>query len=437
MKNIIFFSAILFFTVNVFAQNTYQGKLGYGFSPEGFPFDFSQADSFYQEVANTCDGGIVFANSNWRDSDSSSGIIPNFQKTISSLQPSPHGYVDMVNFGWATYPVLYLNVPDNNTNNWTNADAKNLFLQMLINFSDSLQPAYLFIGNEINFYFEQDSIDYLNFVSFFEQAHDSIKAHSPNTKVGTTFNYEDLAGVGTLNNWTIPHWNALTAFDSSKIDVLGITLYPFFSYATANAVPLTYLDPLFSRWGNKAVVFTETGWPADSMVGVWSSSPQQQVDYVNKLFAMIDGKNVEAINWLFLYYLMDYSSLSNKIFCSIAMKDSLGNDRPALSVWQSYCSTNGIKNLIGEQIPDVKIFPNPFSNQTTIQYSLPSRIFGTQIKIELYNLLGQKIKTIADEKQSSGEHKYSMDLEKENSAIYLLKIKTGENIYSKKIIKFE
>lgn len=79
---------------------TYNGKLGYGISPLGHPNDFSQFGIFLQEVANTCSGGVVFANAEWRDSHITSGIIPSTQKITSSLQSTPYAYTDMINFAW-------------------------------------------------------------------------------------------------------------------------------------------------------------------------------------------------------------------------------------------------------------------------------------------------------------------------------------------------
>ncbi|MEW6702636.1 MAG: T9SS type A sorting domain-containing protein [Bacteroidota bacterium] len=409
MKKIIFIAAVNLLSICILAQNNYQGKLGYGFSPKGHPFDYSQTGAFLQEAANTCGRGTVYANTAWRDSYSSSGLIPRLQKIISSLQPNPYGYTDMVNFGWATYPTLYLNVPGNNTNNWTNSTAKSLFLKMLINFADSLKPAYLFIGNEVSSYWIQDSVDFLNWVSFYHQAYDSVKAHSPATKVGTTFNYEHLAGVGVLNGWKTPFWQALTIFDSKKIDVLGLTLYPFLSYKKADAVPSTYLDPLFERVGSKPLVITETGWPADSLIGVWTSSPQQQVDYVNKLFGIIKGRNVEAVNWLFLNYLMDYRTTVNKIFSSVAMRDSLGNDRPALQVWLSYCNTTSVED--SQSIPYESTlyqnYPNPFNPETVISWRLA---VGSFVTLKVYDILGREVATLVDEYKQAGTYNSQLSI---------------------------
>lgn len=369
MKKYLLVFTVLLSSPQVSFSQEYNGKLGYALSPAGHPNDFSQMGAFLQEVANTCNGGVVLANGNWRDNLTSGGLIPSLAKTICSLQPSPYNYIDMPVYAWATYPTqLFLNSPANPVNNWSNSNMKSLFLQMLIRTADSLQPEYLFLGNEVNFYIVMDTLDYANWAAFYGTAYDSVKAHSPSTKMGTVFNYEHLAGKGTNVGWTVPHWNALTDMDTSKMDVIGLTFYPFFEFQTANAVPPAHLDPLFSRIGNIPLVITETGWPGDSIVGNWSASPQQQVDFVNKIFSMLNGKKVEAVNWLFLNYFMDTTYLPEiSSFKSIAMRDSSGNDRPALPVWLSYCNASDVTEY--ESNHHLKVYPVPCSNKLTIEIS--------------------------------------------------------------------
>ena len=370
-KQILSIGFLIAIILGIQAQGLHEVRLGYGFSPEGHPSDYSQMAAFLQEVANTCNGGVVLANGSWRESMSGSGIIPELQKAVCLLQPSPYAYTDMVVFGWgaSTTPyTLYLDVPGDSTNKWTNITAKELFLEMLVNAADSLQPAYFFIGNEINFYWAEDSVDYLNWVNFYNQAYDSVKIHSPSSEVGTVFNYEHLSGNGINIGWNTPYWGALEAFDTSRIDILGLTVYPFFNYPTANAIPDNYLEPVFNRIGNKPLAITETGWPSDSLLANWYCSPQQQADYVNKLFTIIDSQNIEAVNWLYLYYLMDQSTDENRFAASISLHDSLGNTQPALSIWLSYCDLTYInENSLDNQNSGCIVCPNPFSSNTSIK----------------------------------------------------------------------
>lgn len=389
MKKTITTLCLTFWLITPLFSQTFNGKLGYGVSPLGHPSDFSQFGPFLVEVSNTCNGGVVMANGSWRDNISNSGNIPTLQKTVAQLQPTPYNYTDLLVFGWATYPTLYLNTNSDPTNNWTNSDMRNLFLQTLINTADSLSPAYMFIGNEVNFYLTQDSSDYANWSSFYSMAYDSIKSYSPTTKVGTIFNYEHLSGQGVNTGWNTPHWNALLDMDTSKIDILGLTVYPFFNSINANSVSNNYMDTLFAQIGTIPLAITETGWPGDSLYGNWNASPQEQVDWVNKLFNILNGRNVEVVNWLFLNYMMDNSlSSESLIFKSVALRDSLGNDRPALPIWLSNCNTSS--TFENETTSNkVHLFPNPSSNKLTVQID---DFKNKYYQLKIYDMFGRQVK---------------------------------------------
>ena len=47
-------------------------------------------------------------------------------------------------------------------------------------------------------------------------------------------------------------------------------------------------------------------------------------------------------------------------------------------------------------------YPNPFNPVTTIEYSVPSR---TDVTIEIFNVLGQKVRTLVDEARSAGSYR--------------------------------
>jgi hypothetical protein len=68
-------------------------------------------------------------------------------------------------------------------------------------------------------------------------------------------------------------------------------------------------------------------------------------------------------------------------------------------------------------------FPNPFNPTTTIVYALPQ---AGQVTIELYNTLGQKIRTLLNEYKSAGS--YTIDIKADDlpSGVYLYKMDTGK-----------
>jgi hypothetical protein len=76
-------------------------------------------------------------------------------------------------------------------------------------------------------------------------------------------------------------------------------------------------------------------------------------------------------------------------------------------------------------------YPNPFNPTTTIEYDLPK---ASQVKIEIYNLLGKKIKTILDENKDAGNHKFVFNSNNLASGVYFFRIQAGKYSNSKKMI---
>ena len=80
--------------------------------------------------------------------------------------------------------------------------------------------------------------------------------------------------------------------------------------------------------------------------------------------------------------------------------------------------------------------PNPFNPQTEISYDLPN---AGQVELSIYNLLGQRIKTLVDEFQAAGHKTVRWDGTDEEgnkiaSGIYFYRIKAGDFVDSKKMI---
>lgn len=81
-------------------------------------------------------------------------------------------------------------------------------------------------------------------------------------------------------------------------------------------------------------------------------------------------------------------------------------------------------------------FPNPFNPSTTIDYSLPER---SQVRIEIFNLMGQSIRTLIDKEQLTGKHQVVWDGNDQNgqeaaSGIYFYRITAGEFSQSRKML---
>lgn len=67
-------------------------------------------------------------------------------------------------------------------------------------------------------------------------------------------------------------------------------------------------------------------------------------------------------------------------------------------------------------------FPNPFNPSTVIKYSLPEDQF---VSLEIFNSIGQKVKTLVNEMQTAGRYNITFNADGLASGIYIYKIKAG------------
>jgi hypothetical protein len=75
-------------------------------------------------------------------------------------------------------------------------------------------------------------------------------------------------------------------------------------------------------------------------------------------------------------------------------------------------------------------YPNPFNPTTTISYNIPE---ATNVKLTIYNLLGQEIKTLVNEFKESGVHTINFDASELNSGLYIYKLQAGSFVQTRKM----
>ena len=100
-------------------------------------------------------------------------------------------------------------------------------------------------------------------------------------------------------------------------------------------------------------------------------------------------------------------------------------------------STSAPQNVNSTSIVDMgsyaslNVYPNPFTQSTQLSYVLSN---SGRVRIELFNLLGERVKMIADEVQVSGVHNYTIDMQDElNSGVFILKVTTDKRSYFERL----
>ncbi len=102
----------------------------------------------------------------------------------------------------------------------------------------------------------------------------------------------------------------------------------------------------------------------------------------------------------------------------------------------TYAGTEADDDLVDATILNGN-YPNPFNPETTISFSVVQT--SSLVNLEIYNLKGQKIKTLVNEVLSAGSHSVVWNGTDDKgksvaSGVYLYKMRTGNYVSSKKMI---
>ena len=124
-------------------------------------------------------------------------------------------------------------------------------------------------------------------------------------------------------------------------------------------------------------------------------------------------------------YLLFTGSVTNKLFM-LQSFDFTGT-----------ATTTGVsgKNYQGDNIPNKydlqQNYPNPFNPDTKIDFSLPNE---SNIKVTVYNQLGQQVAIVAEGEYSAGIHQLNFYADNLASGIYYYRIQAGSYSQTKKMI---
>ncbi|MFQ5708440.1 MAG: FlgD immunoglobulin-like domain containing protein [bacterium] len=83
--------------------------------------------------------------------------------------------------------------------------------------------------------------------------------------------------------------------------------------------------------------------------------------------------------------------------------------------------------------------PNPFNPTTLIKYSIPVSHSNQTVRLQIYNILGQKIRTLIAQKQTAGEYTIAWDGSSDlgvqvSSGVYVYQLRAGNFVQSKKMV---
>lgn len=284
-------------------------------------------EAMYRSFSAT--GGAVGVYTNWSDGPASEGSAPAVvASTFAAAQRYGFGPV-----------VVALGVAQDaggtgvkSTVDWSGPQ-RDRFIAAATAVARDQKPAYLALGVETNRLATSDPAAFDGFVKGYAEAYDAIKKVSPTTKVFTIFQLELMKGHATrmTGRDDPPQWPLLQRF-AGKLDLVGLTTYPFLQYLAPADVPADYYAEAAQQAG-APVAFTEIGWPSSrppATGAAYVASPEAQAAFVDRFFALTASPRPALALWSFPYEL----GVPTSLFDSVALRASDGTAKPALGAWQ-------------------------------------------------------------------------------------------------------
>jgi hypothetical protein len=94
-------------------------------------------------------------------------------------------------------------------------------------------------------------------------------------------------------------------------------------------------------------------------------------------------------------------------------------------------NVNGINNHIHSSFHLHQNYPNPFNPATVISWELAE---SGSVKLSVYNLVGQRVVVLVDERKNAGHHSVEWEATNMPSGLYLCRLETGGFVRTRKMI---
>ncbi|MDD5383177.1 MAG: hypothetical protein PHH60_05950 [Candidatus Margulisbacteria bacterium] len=291
-------------------------------SPKGIslsPRSTSAADftDFFEKSRQT--GSIVMWAGDWLELSSTEGGAT----VVAELAPT-YNYTPLIEAQFFNQSTGALLRPLAGT-------TKEVYKNSAADFAHKYNLKYLGLGIEVNVLSEKSPSDFDNFVSFFSEVYDAVKAGSPDTKVFTVFQLEKMKGLngglfGGTNDPAKAQWSLLDRFP--KTDLIVFTTYPCLIYKSPADIPADYYAEIQAHT-TKPIAFTEIGWHSGATPEGWESSETEQAEFVTTFFDLTNSLNKELIIWSFMYdpeTIIPFNSMGLR-------RRSDGAAKPAWNTW--------------------------------------------------------------------------------------------------------
>ncbi len=169
------------------------------------------------------------------------------------------------------------------------------------------------------------------------------------------------------------------------------------------------------------VILSRSNMPSDSITAatlakmdITGTSEYQFYGRLYSVDGLVEGENVIAVE------VHQYSNENDDLSFDLGL-EATANEVTGIAI-----SQNNLPRDFSLSEP----YPNPFNPLTIIGYSVPE---ASEVQLSIYNILGQKVAELVDGNVQPGKYEIEWNAENFVSGVYIVALKTGSRISTKKM----
>jgi hypothetical protein len=186
-----------------------------------------------------------------------------------------------------------------------------------------------------------------------------------------------------------------------------------------------------SKYAVKEKTYFLADYDAKKEETVYHFGPVSSFDHPFQLGISYDQSRYSDPSKLFIYREEhgQWLRLSSRVFAETNEVQAEVNQLGKFKI--GYDATFTSSNLVMADYALFPNYPNPFNPTTAIEYCIPKDAY---VEISVFNVLGQKVKTLFDGNQVAGRHAVIWDASELSSGVYLYRMKSGEFTQIRKMV---
>ncbi len=229
---------------------------------------------------------------------------------------------------------------------------------------------------------------------------------------------ENIYVSGYINNELDIHDYTIVKFDGETGDIPWQYIWPDDDGGfNDEAIDIVYN-------GDGAVIATGTAWDGDPFEFQEIATVKLDISSGDVIWKLAISDDDPYLVTNHAGYSVKINSLTGDVFIGGWMVNAITthSDYTLIKISESVVSAKQIENEIPENFELFQNYPNPFNPTTSIGFSLHEQ---ADVILEVYNLLGEKVRTLVNSPMEAGYHNVDFNAGELCSGTYIYKIRAG------------